>query len=170
MKHRWMMGLLLCVALPAPLLAQVKEPAQRAVAVVMDGKSSTVDGAALAAMPSTTITAATHGDKPAAWQGVALEEILHRAGVPQGEALRGRSMASFIRVTAADGYQVVFSLAELDPGFSHTTVILAQARDGQPLTSDGPFRLVVPGDQRAARWVRNVTTIEVVDGSTRAPR
>jgi hypothetical protein len=41
-------------------------------------------------------------------------------------------------------------------------VIIADARDGAPLsTAAGPYRLIVPGDKREARWVRQVATVEL---------
>jgi DMSO/TMAO reductase YedYZ molybdopterin-dependent catalytic subunit len=171
MGFRVLASCLLFAALPVLAADPATAPAgPQAVTVLVDGKATTtLDHAALAAMPRTSVTAATHDEKPGDWQGVALEEIVHRAGMPEGNAMRGRAMARFIRVTAADGYQVVFSAGELDPAFGNTQVILAEQKDGQPLIKDGPYRLVVPGDKRAARWVRNVATIEVMDAATRPP-
>ncbi|WP_157971476.1 molybdopterin-dependent oxidoreductase [Dyella sp. C9] len=141
-----------------------------AVEVVVAGKPGlTLGREALSGLPRTTITAAAHEEAASQWQGVALDEILRRAGAPLDKPLRGRNLASYVRVTASDHYQVVFGLAELDPTLGHARVILADQRDGKPLGDDGPFRLVVEGDQRPARWVRNVTRIEVIDGSTNAP-
>jgi DMSO/TMAO reductase YedYZ molybdopterin-dependent catalytic subunit len=69
-----------------------------------------------------------------------------------------------VRAEASDGYVVTFSLAELDPAVGATDAILAFEREGQPLGSDvGPFRLVVPSDKRAARWVRNLIKLTVLD-------
>ena len=35
-------------------------------------------------------------------------------------------------------------------------------RDGKPLSDkDGPFQLVVPGEKRGARWVRQVTALKI---------
>jgi hypothetical protein len=99
---------------------------------------------------------------------VKLEDVLTRAGVSLDKPLRGRALASFVRVTAADQYQVVFGLADLDPTLGNTPVLLVDMRDGKPLDKDGPVRLLVPGDKRPARWVRNVISIEVVDGGTTA--
>ena len=66
-------------------------------------------------------------------------------------------MALYLLVEAADGYRVVFALPELDPAFTERMVLLADHRDGQPLTTtEGPLRLVVPDDKRHARWVRQV--------------
>ena len=66
-------------------------------------------------------------------------------------------MALYLLVEAADGYRVIFALPELDPAFTERVVLLADHRDGQPLsTAEGPLRLVVPDEKRHARWVRQV--------------
>jgi hypothetical protein len=157
------------VILPFPCLQAQTTPS--VIRVLVDGKPPlTLDGNALAAMPRASIdTAAVHHEPAARWQGVSLEEILQRAGAPGGEQLRGHGMTTIVRVTAADHYQVVFSLAELDPMLGNKQVILADKQDGHPLAGDGPYRIVVPGDKRPARWIRNVTTIEVANSGTSAP-
>lgn len=142
-------------------------PADKTISVIIDGKTTTIDGAAFAGMPHVTVSAAAHGDPPSRWQGVALQDVLGRAAIPSGEALRGRAMAKFVRVTASDGYQVIFSIAELDSAFGDVHVFVADSKDGQPLGKDGPYRLIVPDDKRPARWERNVRSIELVDASTR---
>lgn len=167
-RQAWSFAVLALAAAAAAqgVPARAETPAVR---VAVAGRAPLVlDRAALAALPRAGVSAAVHGEAPGRWQGVALEDLLQRAGAPAGRQLRGRALASFVRVSAADGYQVVFGLGELDPGLGHAQAILADARDGQPLGTDGPFRLVVPGDRRAARWVRNVTAIEVVDGAAPA--
>src|SRR5260370_728586 len=94
---------------------------------------------------------------------VRLGELLHRAGVPQGEQLRGPSMATYVVAGAEDGYRVVFSLAELDSGILESEVIVADTMDGAPLgAKEGPFRLVAPHEKRPARWVRMLKSITVV--------
>jgi hypothetical protein len=162
----------LCLFACAALAAQAADaPSIRLIPI---GKPAiTLDSAALAAMPRTTVQAGAHGAAPSAWEGVAMLDLLRRADAPEGLALRGRALASFVRVTASDGYQVVFSLGELDAAFGATKVILADRHEGKPLEAkEGPFRLIVPGDSRPARWEHGVISIEVVDGgtTTRAPR
>jgi DMSO/TMAO reductase YedYZ molybdopterin-dependent catalytic subunit len=96
-------------------------------------------------------------------EGVALQEILRKAGVPQGDALRGPAMATYVLAEAADGYRVVFSLAELDAGIADSEVMVADTMDGTPLGGKlGPFRLVAPHEKRPARWVRMLRSITVV--------
>lgn len=134
---------------------------------VSDQPATTLDAATLAAWPRTKVSAATHDEPASVWEGVALLELLRQRGAPVDKALRGAALASFVRVTASDGYQVVFGLGELDAAFGKAAVILVDTRDGKPLgAKDGPFRLVVPGDQRAGRWLRNVVRIEIVSART----
>ena len=88
--------------------------------------------------------------------------ILERAGVPRGEKLRGKALRAIVVITASDGYQVVFTLADTDPAFTDRVIILADRKDGKPLPEkEGPFRIVVPSEKRPARWIRNVKTIAI---------
>jgi DMSO/TMAO reductase YedYZ molybdopterin-dependent catalytic subunit len=115
-------------------------------------------------MPRKTLTVVNpHDEKKETYEGVLLEELLHRAGAPQGEQLRGPSMATYVIAEATDGYRVVFSLAELDSGILESEVIVADTIDGAPLSAQqGPFRLVAPHEKRPARWVRMLKSITVV--------
>jgi DMSO/TMAO reductase YedYZ molybdopterin-dependent catalytic subunit len=115
-------------------------------------------------MPRKTLSVVNpHDKKTETYEGVLLEEILRRAGVPQGEKLRGSSMAIYVVAEAEDGYRVVFSLAELDSGILDSEVLVADTMDGSPLApKQGPFRLVAPHEKRPARWVRMLKTITVV--------
>jgi hypothetical protein len=105
-----------------------------------------------------------HSQTSSRYRGVALNELLALVGAPQGEHLRGGALATYVVVEARDDYRVVFSAAELDPGVRDTQVFLAFEKDGEPLGDEvGPFRLVVPSDRRAARWVRQVLRVTVVE-------
>jgi DMSO/TMAO reductase YedYZ molybdopterin-dependent catalytic subunit len=87
-------------------------------------------------------------------------EFLDSAGVTTGAQLRGKNLAKYMLVKCADGYQVVFSLAELDNNFTDRVVILADAMDGQPLPEGkGPYKLIVPGEKKPARSCFQVTDI-----------
>ena len=142
---------------------QDKHP--RAASIVVAGEVSRpleFDLAALSKLPRTSVTASAHGVE-GHWQGVALIEILRAAGAPVDEALRGRNLSLYVRVTAADGYRVVFALAELDPKFRDDSTILADHEGDQPLSADqGPFRIIAPAEKRPGRWVRQVTRIDVL--------
>ena len=104
-----------------------------------------------------------HNKKTEAYEGVLLEDLLRKAGVAQGENLRGPAMATCVLAEATDGYRVVFSLAELDSGILESEVIVADTMDGAALgAKEGPFRLVAPHEKRPARWVRMLKSITVV--------
>lgn len=121
----------------------------------------------LKAMPAGKVTAKDHDGTMATYEGIPLRAILTRAGVPQGEALRGEALQLIVLVKAADGYKVAFSLAELDPLFADKQVLLACRRNGVDLDSKtGPLRLVIPEEKRQARWVRQVTELEILRASS----
>jgi len=118
----------------------------------------------LKGMPRKKLTVVNpHNKKTEVYEGVPLEDLLRKAGVAQGENLRGTAMASYVLAEAADGYRVVFSLAELDYGVLESKVLVADTMDGTVLgTKEGPFRLVAPHEKRPARWVRMLKSITVV--------
>ena len=119
--------------------------------------------AELKAMPSAKVTAKDHDGTTASYEGVPLHELLRRAGVPQGESLRGGALGLCLLVKAADGYKGTFALAELDPLFTDRQVLLAHRRDGRELdTKAGPLRLVIPDEKRHGRWVRQVTELQML--------
>lgn len=115
-------------------------------------------------LPRTTLHVTNpHEKKDEVYEGVLLEELLRKAGVPHGEQLRGPLMATYVVAEAEDGYRVTFSLAELDSGILDSQVLVADTMDGGPIGAKfGPFRLVAPHDKRPARWVRMLKSITVV--------
>jgi hypothetical protein len=114
------------------------------------------------AMPHQSVPVESHG-KTVSFEGVPLRLVLEKAGVTFGETLRGKRLASYLLVEAADGYRVVFALPELDPAFTDRVILLADRVDGHPLDNkEGPFRVVVPGEKRMARSARQVIALKVV--------
>lgn len=94
--------------------------------------------------------------------GIPLRALLTRMGVPEGRDFHGPWLRRVAVIEAADGYKVVFALAELDPGYSADPVLLVDRRDGKPVAQEeGPLRLVAPADRHPARWVRQVVKIAV---------
>src|SRR5262245_25315045 len=122
----------------------------------------TLEPADLKSMPRTTVTVSEQG-RDIAYEGVLVGELLKRAGAPVGRDLSGKALATYVRASARDGYQVVFSLAELDPGFTANDIIVADTIDGKPLSdTQGPLRIVAPHDTHGSRWVRMLQKVEVV--------
>jgi hypothetical protein len=136
--------------------------AQSLQVIDVEGHSITLTAAQIAAMPHVSINALDRNIS-AQFDGVPLAAVLSATGIQLGDKLHGPRMAEVLLAEAADGYKVVFALAELDPAFATRAIILADKRDGKPLSAtEGPFRIVVPGDKRPARWIRQLTTLRVV--------
>lgn len=116
----------------------------------------------LAAMPRAKAVTDNNGLQTT-YEGVWLSDVLKKAGVPLGSGLRGAALAGYVLASASDGYQVVFSIGELDPEMTSGQYLLADTANGKPLFGEnGAFRLVIPTDKRGARSVRLLTKIEVV--------
>ena len=118
----------------------------------------------LKSMPRKTLRVDNpHSKKTEVYEGVLVEDLLQKAGAPQGEQLRGQAMATYALVEAADNYRVLFSLAEFNSSFQDSEIIVADTMDGAPIPGAlGPFRLVAPHEKRPARWVEMVRSITVV--------
>jgi hypothetical protein len=59
------------------------------------------------------------------YAGVPIQEVLAMAKVPSGKELHGKeNLSKYVLVKSADGYQVLFSLAELDASVQDKNVLL----------------------------------------------
>ena len=117
------------------------------------------DPATRAALPAATATLTAHGSNQQC-SGVWLRDLVAKAGVPSGDAVKGPALAMTISAEAADGYRVVFSLGELDAKLGKAAILVADHCDGKPLPDgDGPVRLVAQGETRGARSVKQLVKI-----------
>jgi DMSO/TMAO reductase YedYZ molybdopterin-dependent catalytic subunit len=117
----------------------------------------------LAQMPTVHVKATDHDKLQHDFEGVPLQSLLARAGIASGKQLRGAHMRDYLLASAQDGYAVVFSMAEIDPGLADAQVLVVFKQDGKPLPEgQGPIRLVVPGDKRPARWIRMLRSLTVL--------
>ena len=114
-----------------------------------------------------TIRAKDHDGKEYKYEAVAMRDILEKAGLKFGEALRGKALATYLLVEATDGYQAVYALPEFDPPTNDRLILLADRQDGAAFTDKaGPLKIIAPGDKTHARWVRQVKSMTIV----RAPK
>jgi DMSO/TMAO reductase YedYZ molybdopterin-dependent catalytic subunit len=144
--------------------AQAADAVHRTLQVSGDVRTPvTLTVAELAAMPRTRVEIKTDDQRTITYEGVLVGDILKRAGAPSGAELRGEALSTYVVAIGSDGYQVVFSLAELDTVLTGSSTIVADSADGKPLApGQGPLRLVVPKDTRAARGVRMLERLDVV--------
>ena len=123
----------LLVAQDAPSTVQVTGDVKKALTLSADD---------LAKLPRASVRTSNAGMETI-YEGVWPHEVLKMAGVPQGGELRGKALAGYVLAEARDGYQVVFSLGELDPAFIDNEILLADTANGKPLF--GAPRAIPPG-------------------------
>ena len=147
----------------ALLVAQTTpEPAKLTIAGDVS-PSVTLTAEDFAKMPRETVSVQDQDGSQISYEGVPLAEILKKAGVSFGHDMRGKALAGYLLASAKDGYQVVFSLGELDPGLGGARVIVADKHDGKALFGyQGPLRLVVATDKAPARSIRMLEKLEIV--------
>jgi hypothetical protein len=122
-----------------------------------------ITAAELKAMPRTSVDIKDEDGRTVKYEGALVGELLKRAGATLRGDMRGNAMTTYVLASASDGYQVLFSLAELDPAFTSSEVIVADTIDGKPLFAyQGPFRIVSPKDARPARSIRMLQRLDVV--------
>ena len=141
---------------------QMSKPAVRSSALTLTfgDKTATWSPEAFAALPHVSLTAFNeHAKANQTYSGVPLMALLKPFGVP--DKPRGKDLRLYLLAEGTDGYGVVFAVAEVNPDIHAETAIVADPVDGKPLGDDGAFKLVLEGEKRPARWVRNLATIKV---------
>jgi len=165
-KEWWFLAALLLVLIPGAAFAGAPE-LEVAGALPRTGKLTLKD---LEAMKPEKATWTLQG-KPQVIEGVPVGRILASFGfapgvmgkdVPPAEKRPGYKKVAL--VTARDGFQALFSCAELAEEMGATRALLVWKIDGKPLPPDqAPFRLVVLTDKEPSRSPYAVEKIEVID-------
>jgi len=142
-------GLLLALPAAADVLVdgQVRQPHSWTLAELK----------ALAPVSAEVAYLTGHGEEHVRFTGVPLWILLGEAKLADDTG-KMPAIRHSVMVTGRDGYSALVSLGEFDPEFEGKEVLLAWQRDGKDL--DTP-QLVVPGDKRGGRYVRDVIKIEV---------
>src|SRR5689334_16493442 len=100
----------------------------------------TLNAADLAKVKRVTATLKDRDGKDHTYTGVPMVDLLNLAGATMGSQLRGENLSKYMLAKCADGYEVIFSLAEVDTVFSDRLLIIADELDGKPLPAGrGPF-------------------------------
>ena len=128
----------------------------------LHGKSVPFVAVTLNRLPKQTIHTTDH-ETPVTFEGVLLSDVLSHVDRPLGDAFHGTAASYYLEAEGADGYRAIFSWAELDPSIAEKNVYVVLKRDGKDLaSSEGPFELVVPGEKRNARWVRQLKALRIL--------
>lgn len=152
----WAAALALAAALATAALAQAPPPTVDVVG--LDGKVTAVS---MAKITRHQANANDHGAETTV-EGVLLKDVLAAAGVAFGDDLKGPALARYVVAVGRDGYRALFSLAEIDPSFTDSFVMVIDVRDRKRLGPEaGPLQVVAPFEQKAGRWVRQLARLEV---------
>lgn len=164
-----MLTLLTAVMLVPVALSALDKPAPNdktpAVTVTNRSESPMVFSAAeLEKLPHVELRTS----KDRVYSGVPLAELLRRAGVIW-EGKCSPLLTCYVLVEGADGYRVLFSVPEIDPGQCHKMVILADRCNGKPLDgAEGPFQTIEEDAKQKGRWVRHAAKITLVQALPRS--
>ena len=140
-----------------PLAAQAQAPAGRVEISGQVQRPATLSIEGLAGLPPVEVQAMREGGAMATYAGPLLWPILSKASLVDAPG-KGAHLQHVFLARGADGYTVAIAIGELDPGFEGKPVIIATKQDGVVLAAP---RLVVPGDHKAGRAVRDLVAIEV---------
>jgi hypothetical protein len=98
-------------------------------------------------------------------RGVPLLAVLQAAGLRLNPKIKNHQFSFIVLVRAEDGYTIAYTLGEMLPQFGKRQMWLALDRNGKPFTGDdAPVQLIVPEDEKGARWVHGIRSITLVDG------
>lgn len=178
MGRRCLSSFAVCFLLSGLLARATAAPPDQAAALIQVSGALPRTGALkladLEAMSPSTAVWTAHDERHEVY-GIPLERVLTRFGfepgpmgkdVPKREKRRGWRLA--VRASAADGFEAVFSCAELFESMGPTRVMIVWKVDGKALAADrGPLRLVVLTDKEPSRSIHGLRSVEVLD--LRAP-
>ena len=111
-------------------------------------------------------TPQTSDTADAEYTGALLWEIINQAGLANNSAIKNDADRKYVMVTGSKCQQALFSIGELDPsvGGGPHQVIVAFKRAGHTLAHSAGFaEIVSPADKTNARWITNITNIEVIE-------
>jgi DMSO/TMAO reductase YedYZ molybdopterin-dependent catalytic subunit len=92
--------------------------------------------------------------------------LVNAGGVQIDPKIKNHVLRFVVVVEGRDGYMATFALAELEADLGNREAWVIVDTDGKALSErDGPASLVVPGDQKAGRWVHGIKRVRVVDMS-----
>jgi molybdate transport system substrate-binding protein len=100
-----------------------------------------------------------HGDQQNDWSGPLLWDVLVASGAID-PAKPAEQVHLVVRVTGSDGYVATIALAEIAPQFANRPIQVADQMNSAPLP-DHALRVIVPGDRRGGRSVRDVVRIDI---------
>jgi hypothetical protein len=142
--------------------AKPSAPLSTSLTVTVDGKTTTFSVAELKAMAQKTVKVHNeHTKMDESYSGVALGDLLAKAGFAVSTATHRTMLRSYIKTEGTDKYWVLYAATEVEGSEHAGDVIVATSMDGKGLGADGELKLVSTEDAKPQRWVRNLMAIEM---------
>lgn len=102
-----------------------------------------------------TVKVKESGRKSSTYSGVLVRDLLGHVGVDLSTQRQRANLGRVVLVESVEDASALFAVAELDSSLTNKRVLLADTKDGKPLTApEGPFRIIVPDEKTPARWPR----------------
>lgn len=160
MKLKTLLPIIISLGLSVPGFGQVTNTAVRVTNT--ENITTSFSAADLNSMPQTTLWIKGEDDATHSYTGVDMMLLLTKAGVHLGAEARQQTLMSYLQITAADHYSVIYALPEIDSLFSDKKMILAHFKDAKPIPNNfGPLQIITTGEKKHARLIRQVETIAV---------
>lgn len=172
MKHR-ITTLVACIAALFLAFGSLTLSAQPATSsrdtLIIEGEGLTrfvLTRSSLAAMPRKQVKAKDYkSTNIVTFEGVELHEVLRRAGATLGKDLKHGELSKYVLAEAFDGYKITFAMAEIEPLFTDTIILLADSKDGKPLDDyAGAMCLIIPHEKKNGRWMRQLKSLTIKRG------
>ncbi len=124
-----------------------------------DGTARVITTADLKALPHITVTVTNgHSHKQESYSGVPVLDVLKLVPAMHTNG-KAQPLTTVVVAEGTDGYRVAISLCDVDPGCRSGQAIVADAQNGQPLTTTGLFQLILTEDKMPKRWVHNLSAL-----------
>ena len=137
-------------------------PPSKSVSVTFEGKTVSVTLNDLINMPQVTIHVHNaHRNTEETYSGPLLADVLAGVGLKASRETEPLILHSSLVATGTDHYFVVYSVAEVEPGFSAGQVIVAVMKSGLPNSEGGAIQLVNTVDAKPARWLHGLANINI---------
>ena len=138
------------------------KPSTELIITGLSGTTKTLSPAEFKALPHTMVKVHnTHSDRDEEYSGVPVRELLAMVAPAQGTGPKVSSNMQLVIVGATDDFHVAITLCDTNPDCRNGQVIVADSEDGEPLKTDGAFKLILTEDKKPARWARNLQSLTV---------
>ena len=170
MKRLLLCASLLFATVPATAqdhasMASAKPAAKPSTSLTLTGlagKTATLTPADFKALPHVSVAVHNaHSNKDESYSGVPIATLLATVQPAKGEGPRVSANMQVVIAGATDGFQVALTLCDTNPECRSGQAIVADVQDGEPLKTDGAFKLILTEDKKPARWARNLSSLTV---------